>query len=552
VVYPDAGQFSGREAYLRGFVLPRDNGSGPPQVRVAGELATLRDGAFEAFVDKDTLGFFADRDDAAWSVDVVATYPDRQELRRTVRLDHQTGTPASIEGRLLAPRQFHVAPGQARQLLYDESRLELGANALRSETTITMSALDDAKLAALDQGMTNVTKGPRRGYRFLPHGHRFAESVRVSMPYDPARIPEGLTEQDIYTFYFDDQRGAWVALDRVSVDASSRTVVSLTDHFTDMINATLTAPDHPQAEWLSPTSLKDVAAADPAQGVNLIAAPEPNESGEARLSYNLELPPGRREMQPSLAISYGSSASSGWLGLGWDLTAPAVTTETRWGVPRYDAALETESYMLEGAPLAPVSHRAAPVARTAEKVFHMRTEGEFKEIVRHGSAPANFWWEVKDKLGVRSFYGGSPSSGGADPAATLTDAQGNVFKWFLKERRDLDGNAGRLRLPEGHGPGNRRRNGARLSALPSVDQLHGLERRAGTVHRHVHPRRAAARIRPQAGRLDRRARRIQDGDVPAVEARRGRLQRRDRPCLRPAIPHGRVPEDPAHFHHPAW
>src|SRR5262245_20583499 len=441
VVYPDAGQFSGREAYLRGFVLPRDNGSGPPQVRVSDKIVTLRDGAFEAFVDKDTLGFFSDRDDAAWSVEVVATYPNGQELRKTVRLDSQSGAPTSIEGRLLSPRQFQVSPGQARQLLYDESRLELGANALSSPATITMSALDDGKLAMLDQGMTNVTRGPRRGYRFLPHNQRFAESVRVSIPYDPGRIPPGLTEQDVYTFYFDDQRGAWVALDRVAVDAGARTVVSLTDHFTDMINATLTTPDHPQAEWLSPTSLKDITAADPGQGVNLISAPEPNEAGEARLSYNLELPPGRREMQPSLAITYGSGASNGWLGLGWDLTAPAVSTETRWGVPRYDAALETESYMLAGTPLAPVAHRAAPVARTAEKVFHTRTEGEFKEIVRHGSTPASFWWEVRDKLGVRSFYGGAPSTGGADPAATLSDAQGHIFKWFLKETRDLDGNA---------------------------------------------------------------------------------------------------------------
>ena len=72
-------------------------------------------------------------------------------------------------------------------------------------------------------------------------------------------------------------------------------------------------------------------------------------------------------MEPSLAITYEAGESNGWLGAGWDLAIPSVSIDTRWGVPRYDAALETESYLLEGESLTPVAHREAPAARTGDQ-----------------------------------------------------------------------------------------------------------------------------------------------------------------------------------------
>ena len=103
-----------------------------------------------------------------------------------------------------------------------------------------------------------------------------------------------------------------------------------------MINATLTVPDHPQAVNFNPTQIKDIKAADPGAEINLIEAPQANNTGDARLSYPLQLPPGRAGLQPQLAIQYNSSGGNGWLGLGWDLSMPSITIDTRWGVPRYD------------------------------------------------------------------------------------------------------------------------------------------------------------------------------------------------------------------------
>jgi RHS repeat-associated protein len=338
-------------------------------------------------------------------------------------------------------RLILAAPGQAKKATADGATIELGPRAVTTDTPISITPLAQQDLAALDPGMTNVTQGPRRGYRFLPHGTRFQEKIRLSLPYDKTLIPPGLTAQDIKTFYFDEQTGSWKALERVAVDAQAGVIVSLTDHFTDMINATVTVPDHPEALSYNPTSIKDIKAADPSSSINLIDAPSANSTGDARISVPIEVPPGRNGMEPEITIGYASGGGNGWLGLGWDLQLPAITIDTRWGVPRYDAALETETYLLNGEQLTPVAHRAAFQARSAEKVFHTRVEGQFAKIIRHGNQPSAYWWEVVAKDGTRFFYGGSPEGNGPAADATLTDDGGNIFRWALQETRDLNGNS---------------------------------------------------------------------------------------------------------------
>jgi len=195
----------------------------------------------------------------------------------------------------------------------------------------------------------------------------------------------------------------------------------------------VTVPEHPEGAAFNPNQIKDIKAADPGSGINLIEPPSPNNMGDARLSHPLEVPPGRAGLQPQLAVSYSSSASTSWTGAGWDLITPSITLDTRWGVPRYHAGLETETYQFNGEQLTPVAHRGELQARTAEKVFHTRTEGSFDKIVRHGDAPTNYWWEVTDKVGTRMVFGGAQ-------ATTLTDRGGNIATWALREVRDTNDN----------------------------------------------------------------------------------------------------------------
>ncbi|HEX9335448.1 MAG TPA: SpvB/TcaC N-terminal domain-containing protein, partial [Pseudonocardiaceae bacterium] len=205
-------------------------------------------------------------------------------------------------------------------------------------------------------------------------------------------------------------------------------------------DGSVTVPEHPEGASFNPNEIKDIKAADPGSAVNLIEAPSANNQGEARLTYPLEVPPGRNKVQPQLAVRYSSAGGNGWLGLGWDLPTSTITVDTRWGVPRYDAGLETENYLLDGEELTPVVNRTRLLPRTAEQVFHTRVESQFSRIVRHGSDPTNYWWEITDKSGTRSFFGGAPDTAGPTGDDTLVDGHGDIAVWAVREVRDTNDN----------------------------------------------------------------------------------------------------------------
>jgi RHS repeat-associated protein len=433
VTYPDAGQFYGRQAYIRGYLSVPDNGTGPAAVTIGGKSVPNSDGSFGLVVSKDDVGFANQADAEPWQVEIDALYPNGQKLIQIVKLI-QANDASKAHGLLPAM----VNPGFAELLLGGDASLDIGPDALDQPLDIKITPLAEKDLPALDPGMTNVTPAPKRGYRFTPHGAHFKKDIKVTIPYDPALIPAGLTETDVKTFYFDTTQGHWVELARFNIDSKKHKVTSFTNHFTDMISATLTTPDHPETTSFNATQMKDIKAADPGAGINLIEPPKPNNMGDARLSYPIEIPQGRQGMQPQLGIQYNSSGGNGWLGLGWDLSVPSITIDTRWGVPRYDANKETETYSLNGEMLTPVAHRGALQDRsTGDKVFHTRVEGGFRRIIRHGNAPANYWWEVTDKNGMKNFYGGT---GASQDAGSVLGGDKGIFRWALKKTVDTHGN----------------------------------------------------------------------------------------------------------------
>ncbi|WP_225850198.1 SpvB/TcaC N-terminal domain-containing protein [Streptomyces sp. HPF1205] len=212
-------------------------------------------------------------------------------------------------------------------------------------------------------------------------------------------------------------------------------------------------PEHPDVASFDANQLSGIASADPGAGIDLIEPPRADNQGDNRLSYPIEVPPGRQGLQPDLSVGYDSGGGDGWMGVGWDLAVPVVTVDTRWGVPRYDARTETETYLLNGEQLTPLAHRGPPRQRAGEKVFHTRTEGDFARIVRHGSGPAGYTWEVTDKSGTHWFYGAPAGGQGPQADATLTDGSGNVFEWALTEVRDAHDNVMRYQYARVEDPG---------------------------------------------------------------------------------------------------
>jgi hypothetical protein len=80
---------------------------------------------------------------------------------------------------------------------------------------------------------------------------------------------------------------------------------------------------------------------DPLENTVLVAAPEANNQGSAEVAHPLFIPPGRADMQPDLALVYDSAEGNGWVGVGWDLSVPEVSIDSRWGFAGYGGPIAT-------------------------------------------------------------------------------------------------------------------------------------------------------------------------------------------------------------------
>ncbi|MBR4841061.1 MAG: hypothetical protein IK005_11385, partial [Paludibacteraceae bacterium] len=300
--------------------------------------------------------------------------------------------------------------GQRARMEAPTAALDVEEGVLKSKLKISVSAIGESQLPKLEQGMTNVTDS-FAGYRFLPHGEHFGgKGAKVVLGYDRTKIPSGYTEDDIRTYYYDEETGRWAALQRDSIDRTRRQIISRTTHFTDMINGVIQTPESPETQGFAPTMMSDLQAADPTANVQMIQAPQANSNGTATLSYSLEMPPARNGMSPNLTIQYSSDAGSGWLGEGWNLSTSSISVDTRWGVPLYDSEKQSETYLLDGQMLVDddgvLAHRNPEGRRKSGKVnFHPRKEGAFSNIVRIGTSPSNYIWKVTDRKGTVYTYG---------------------------------------------------------------------------------------------------------------------------------------------------
>lgn len=309
--------------------------------------------------------------------------------------------------------------------------------ALKTNVKVSVSGLRKIDIAPLNSAMVNVTR-TNAGFRLLPHGTIFEKAVTLSLPYDKKAIPEGYTEKDINIFYFDENKRLWQEVTKDSLDIKQGIIKAKTTHFTDFIAGIIKMPESPETSGYTPTSIKDLKAASPLVGIQSIAPPSANGRGTASTGFSIVIPNGRGGMQPSFYLQYDSDGGHSWAGMGWDISTPVVSIETRWGAPRYDATQETETYTISGDQLIPNSHRTDWVGRTTDKQFYPRREGAFQQIIRKGSSPKNYYWVVRDKSGVASYYGGNASGLAAN--GVLQDESGNIGHWALCLQVDLKGN----------------------------------------------------------------------------------------------------------------
>jgi hypothetical protein len=326
--------------------------------------------------------------------------------------------------------------------------------------------------------------------------------IRVSVPYEPTALPEGISEREVRLFDLSRVASAGpMAPIEAHLDFDNKTTIAtLSEVSGRFVNGVLKAgerPDRPPNS-VSDDTLNALRQINPVAGRQIVPLPEPNNDGDLRLSYPIDFPGSRSNLKPSVSISYSAQSQGGNIAEGWRLNVPAISIETRWGVPVFDPNFETESYVFNGEQLvmetgeyvvdtpraaqsttiddedarlaaihlATQPHRTTKLRPRVRGKAHFvlrRDEGLWR-FVRHGDNPGSYWWEAwqenpSSETVKVSYFGRAPGrldgdvwlksiepEGGPDPehfSAVLRrdDALGApVIRWALAREKDAFGN----------------------------------------------------------------------------------------------------------------
>lgn len=137
-------------------------------------------------------------------------------------------------------------------------------------------------------------------------------------------------------------------------------------------------------------------------------------------SIALTVPPGRKNMQPSLNLQYRSSSPNSWLGVGWSLNPGYIVRSTKLGPPSYDDIKDTFIFMTDSG--------ATEMTHLIDNLYQAKIESSFAKFYKE----ADDSWKVVQKDGTTLRFG-------QDSDSKETSASG-TFLWNLTRVTDNNGN----------------------------------------------------------------------------------------------------------------
>ena len=143
-------------------------------------------------------------------------------------------------------------------------------------------------------------------------------------------------------------------------------------------------------------------------------------TGRATTAIPLAVPPGRRGLQPALALSYSSTGRNSWVGVGWSLDLGYIERSTKDGAPNY--SLDKYSFLIQGV--------QSELVTAPGGTYRAKDEGLFLKFEKTATG-----WTVWDKAGTRYLFGQSTAARVINP----TDAT-KIFRWHLDKVIDVFGN----------------------------------------------------------------------------------------------------------------
>ncbi|GEM_PF-947537 len=134
----------------------------------------------------------------------------------------------------------------------------------------------------------------------------------------------------------------------------------------------------------------------------------------------ITVPPGRKGMQPGLALSYRSSNPNSWVGLGYSLNPGYIVRSTRLGPPSYIDVNDTFYFISDSG--------TTELVHLIDNLYQAKVESAFNKFFKDSDDS----WRVVGKDGSVLRFGQSVDSKEISSSGT--------FSWYLTKVSDLNGN----------------------------------------------------------------------------------------------------------------
>jgi len=338
--------------------------------------------------------------------------------------------------------------------IYGNTTINIEKNSTENGAQIKVLKLRKKDYPSVSKDIKNLTANSY-AYRLETQSGELTKKVKFSFPYDEKKLG-ARSAKEIKAFYFDYESRKWKVDPTSVVDTEKKTITVENKGDGDYINGVISVPESSPLEAFAPTSISGLKAADPTAGLQIMGVPTATQKGDANANYPIRVPAGIGGLQPSLSIGYNSGGGNGWMGEGWNINGiSSITVDSRWGVPAFDGAAETELYSFDGEmlvyPNGYLPHRHNDISETntaittdkqlrteyadvvnGVKKFYLRKNHDFTLIERMGNSPGNYTWKVTSTDGTKRYYGGSPDS--------VLYGLAGISNWALRLVEDVHGN----------------------------------------------------------------------------------------------------------------
>src|SRR5574337_1417519 len=153
-------------------------------------------------------------------------------------------------------------------------------------------------------------------------------------------------------------------------------------------------------------------------------------SGTLTTAIRIQVPPGRKNMTPKLALQYSSSGGPSPFGYGWNVVLGSVQRNLKWGVPRCNGP-HSDDFVLT------LPGSSVELVGDPPSTGTYRPKVEESYLIAYHDSTADTW-TVYDKSGIKYVFGDVASArlGGTDSTNCAFTTQ-----WALTHIEDPNGNS---------------------------------------------------------------------------------------------------------------